>query len=110
MTAGPPVVGEGGGASTIVRRPRRSYSASTAAMTAIDRARSRSATNVGSTRSRNAVEIRPARKSSCATIWASTGIVVRMPTTLYSESARAMRWIAVGRSAPHTISLASKVS
>ena len=43
-------------------------------------------------------------------IRARAGIVVRTPTTWYSASARSIRASAVGRSAPHTISLASSVS
>jgi len=61
-------------------------------------------------RSSKRVDSRPARKSACAMMWASTGIVVRTPTTLYSASARAIRSIAVARSTPQTISLARSVS
>src|SRR3972149_1614804 len=74
------------------------------------RGRPRAAVSPGRIRSRKWVESRPARKSSCATIWARTGIVVRTPTTLYSPSARAIRAIAASRSAPHTTTLAGRRS
>src|SRR5439155_11036026 len=88
----------------------RSYSASTAAITATDPKRPSLARRTGSTRSRNAVESRPARKSGWATMRVSAGMVVRTPTTRYSASARAIRSQAAARSAPHTISLLSSVS
>src|SRR2546426_4085823 len=99
-------VGDGVGSP----RPRRSYSARTAAMTATERSRPRAGARPGMMRSRKRVDRRPARKSSCAMTWASTGIVVWTPTTLYSASARAIRSIAAARSAPQTISLARSVS
>ena len=75
----------------VARRPR-SYSARTAAMTAMSRCRASFAWISGSTRSRNAVDRRPARKSGWATMRSSTGIVVLTPTILYSDSARAIRF------------------
>src|SRR5205823_5667653 len=92
------------------RRPRRSYSARTAATRATGRRRPRAGTSPTMIRSSKRVDSRPARKSACATMRASTGIVVRTPTTLYSASARAIRSTAAERSAPPTISFARSVS
>ena len=100
-------VSAGGAAASC--RPR-SYSASTAAISAIGSTRDSLARRAGSTRSRKPVESRPARKSGWATTRASTGIVVRTPTTRYSASARAIRSHAASRSAPHTMSLLMSVS
>src|SRR5439155_11705515 len=91
------------------RRPR-SYSARTAAMMAMDLRRDSLAWMPGSTRSRKAVDRRPARKSGCATTRSRMGMVVRTPTTRYSASARAMRSHAAARSAPQTMSLLRSVS
>ena len=79
-------------------------------MTAIEREPSLTVATAGMIRSSSSVDRFPARKSSWATMCASTGMVVRMPTTLYSASARDIRWIAAARSAPQTMSLASSVS
>src|SRR3989441_14740 len=97
------------GGAAAAGRPR-SYSASTAAISAIGSTRDSLGGTGGSTRARKPVESRPARKSGWATTRASTGIVVRTPTTRYSASARAIRSHAASRSAPHTMSLLMSVS
>src|SRR5262249_53536858 len=86
--------------------PPRPGSASTAATMASASADVSGAVSSGMIRSRRAVDSRPARNSAWATSRLSKGIVVRIPATRYSPSARDIRAIAASRSAPQTISLA----
>src|SRR5438445_1723680 len=91
-------------------RPARAWAVSAAAISAIARYRPAAGRSPGRIRSRSPVERRPAVKSGWASTRRSTGIVERTPTIRYSSSARAMRPMAVSRSAPQQMSLATRVS
>ena len=60
----------------------------TAAMTATAPSRASLGPGPAARARASAVDSRPARKSGCATMRCSAGIVVRTPTTVYSASAR----------------------
>ena len=62
------------------------------------------------TSSTHLVECLKAAKSGCFKIAKSAGMVVWIPSTTISSSARMVRAIAVGRSLPHTMSLPTKLS
>ena len=63
-----------------------------------------------STSSTHLVECSKAAKSGCLRMARSAGIVVAMPSTTVSSSARIMRAMAVGRSLAHTHSLPVRLS